>query len=57
MREYMPYIKTKRGVYNNMRSVGTMEEALTKNGHGTTTSQAHGLTSVGTITRTLGGIR
>lgn len=30
MREYMPFIKTKRGTFNNMRPLSTMEEALAK---------------------------
>ena len=30
MRTYMPYIKTKRGTFNNMRPCDTMEQALVK---------------------------
>lgn len=30
MREYMPFIKTKRGTFNNMRPCDTMEQALAK---------------------------
>ena len=30
MREYMPFIKTKRGTFNNMRPLESMEAALAK---------------------------
>lgn len=30
MRTYMPYIKTRRGIFNNMRPCDTMEQALAK---------------------------
>ena len=30
MRQYMPYIKTRRGTFNNMRPLESMEAALAK---------------------------